>query len=479
MKEQVSIVWTEEKKKKNQQMSIGSEKKLEEQYHTDIAKGLGTSEANRRLAENRLEYLTKEKKRSWLRSIKQECLDPLFFFLVFLAVFLFTVGEKGWVFITGVLFFLLLIKGKQIIKNYRFLQERKKRFLPAVQVLRDGIYKEIAVREIVTGDIVRLKRGQKTPVPVCSLTRPGIIYEKGEIFSEETGKAVAAVSPGLPIVKKRTVFSGFLKEETLPLRVQALLFCRGIIPVEKAKLPDDKANLTMIIDTEYFPSNLKPRFLRRLAKYSKKSDIALVFFTDQEKDFAFDILKQFHISQRDIIDEKQFSCYRTEDYDRQKKTIRAYVGLNEKEKRKVVEAWQTSGDTLLLLPNSGWKFPESSLNRQPEKTGGELIKAGLFPGAGEGRDFYFTGHWSEGMYRLLTISSLWNTFQRRTEKTEKDVLLLLCACNGILLLTAILFGQIETFPWMLALSSGLCSLLALWKEVWWYYLVHEERKKME
>ena len=54
--------------------------KLEQDYETSLKTGLTAGEVNRRLSENRWEYLAKEKKRSWIRSAEQECLDPLFFF---------------------------------------------------------------------------------------------------------------------------------------------------------------------------------------------------------------------------------------------------------------------------------------------------------------------------------------------------------------------------------------------------------------
>ena len=44
---------------------------LEQEYETSLEKGLAAGEVNRRLSENRFEYLKKEKKRSWIRSAEQ------------------------------------------------------------------------------------------------------------------------------------------------------------------------------------------------------------------------------------------------------------------------------------------------------------------------------------------------------------------------------------------------------------------------
>ena len=69
--------------------------KLEQDYETSLKTGLTAGEVNRRLSENRWEYLAKEKKRSWIRSAEQECLDPLSFFSFFSVPFCFWLGKKN------------------------------------------------------------------------------------------------------------------------------------------------------------------------------------------------------------------------------------------------------------------------------------------------------------------------------------------------------------------------------------------------
>ena len=96
---------------------------LEQEYETSLEKGLTAGEVNRRLSENRFEYHKKKKKRSWIRSAEQECLDPLFFFLLFLSVLLLLAGGNGWqiTLFGGCLVFLLKIR--QAMRNYTYLRE--------------------------------------------------------------------------------------------------------------------------------------------------------------------------------------------------------------------------------------------------------------------------------------------------------------------------------------------------------------------
>lgn len=248
---------------------------LEQEYETSLEKGLTAGEVNRRLSENRFEYLTKEKKRSWIRSAEQECLDPLFFFLLFLCTFYFLTEEKGWLAALPLPVIVLLLKVGQAKRNNMFLQKRKELFLPKIQVLRDGVYRYIDVREIVIGDILRLKKGKRVPAAVRSLINPGVVYEKGDVFPEESGKAVAMGSAGSTALQKR----GILSESALfPLRAQEMLYRRGVIAMETSCLPGKGKKRAVVIDTEYFPSSLKPHALRELTKLLQREAVPLIFF---------------------------------------------------------------------------------------------------------------------------------------------------------------------------------------------------------
>lgn len=465
---------------------------LEQEYETSLEKGLTAGEVNRRLSENRFEYLTKEKKRSWIRSAEQECLDPLFFFLLFLCTFYFLTEEKGWLAALPLPVIVLLLKVGQAKRNNMFLQKRKELFLPKIQVLRDGVYRYIDVREIVIGDILRLKKGKRVPTAVRSLINPGVVYEKGDVFPEESGKAVAMGSAGSTALQKRGILSRILSESALfPLRAQEMLYRRGVIAMETSCLPGKGKKRAVIIDTEYFPSSLKPHALRELTKLLQREAVPLIFFTDKKREEAFDILKRLGLAEqeRDVIDEKQFACYLDSDYRRQLKTIRAYAGLNKQEKSRVLDGWCKECDWLYVLPDRNWQRPEKDFSDQKnltqrsnaenvpdiveterKKEKGRILWLGLLDESSLDRDFYFKKHWSDGLLRLFQCESRWNTFENITEMVQKRTLIMLCIFNGIMLFAGCSGAGVPVFYWMFLVSYVICGGLALWRELWWMWM---------
>lgn len=195
------------------------EAEIAEEFDTDVGQGLSSAEAGRRLAENRKKYLAKEKKRLWIESITQEYLEPLFLFLSFLTVVLYEVkaAELGLALVC--LAVSAALKGRQIFHNYKLLKKRRE-CLPDIQVLRDGRYRLVDERELVVGDVLRMKYGARVPVNIQSLST-GKRYERGEIFSEESGKAVATALPSVTLKKRKKTVGEILEGwKTLPLRAQ-------------------------------------------------------------------------------------------------------------------------------------------------------------------------------------------------------------------------------------------------------------------
>ena len=172
-------------------------RQLEKQFETNVETGLITTEAERRLSKKESQLNTKLKKRLWHLSAKQECHDPLFFFQIYLCIFFLFAGEKCGMISWIALFVMIILKSKQIVVNYRWLRKQINKKVQNALVLRDGIYREMDIRNIVTGDILRIKKGQKVPVSVWSVQNPGNKYWEGEIFQEESGKVIACGTTNL------------------------------------------------------------------------------------------------------------------------------------------------------------------------------------------------------------------------------------------------------------------------------------------
>lgn len=166
-------------------------RQLEEQFETNVETGLVTTEAEKRLSKRESKYYTKERKRLWHLSAKEKCRDPLFFFQIYLCFFFMFVGEKYFIISLVTFFATTILKSRQILDNYRYLRNRFEKKVQNARVLRDGIYRQMDVRNIVTGDILRIKKGEKVPVSVWSIHNPDNRYWEGEIFPEESGKVIA------------------------------------------------------------------------------------------------------------------------------------------------------------------------------------------------------------------------------------------------------------------------------------------------
>lgn len=166
-------------------------RKLEKQLETDVEMGLVTTEAQNRIPKKEKQFYTKEKKRLWHWSAEQKCQDPLFFFQMFLCFFFLYMGERYWVISFLTFGITIILKGRQIVSNHRYLMDLIQKERKKVLVLRDGIYRKMDVRKIVPGDILRIKNGEPMPVSGFSVGNPDRKYWEGDIFNEESGKVIA------------------------------------------------------------------------------------------------------------------------------------------------------------------------------------------------------------------------------------------------------------------------------------------------
>ena len=98
----------------------------------------------------------------------------------------------------------------KVEKTFRYskvLFKKEEIYKTKVVVLRENIFQCVQVNSLVKGDIVRLKRGEKVPLAVISLKLPYKEYKQGEIFAENTGRAIVTqqvVYPFFENVKENT-----------------------------------------------------------------------------------------------------------------------------------------------------------------------------------------------------------------------------------------------------------------------------------
>ena len=184
---------------------------LELKYDTNIQRGLTLAKVRQKQRGKRSSRnsITKEKKRIWFMCLKQECQNLLFFFFLYLCVvsvlFQFDQRVKTVLFVS----FMVFLFGK-VEKTFRYskvLFKKEEIYKTKVVVLRENIFQCVQVNSLVKGDIVRLKRGEKVPLAVISLKLPYKEYKQGEIFAENTGRAIVTqqvVYPFFENVKENT-----------------------------------------------------------------------------------------------------------------------------------------------------------------------------------------------------------------------------------------------------------------------------------
>lgn len=173
--------------------------------------GLSDAEANSRLKQIGTNEIAREKHKSALFRLLSNIKNPLVLLLIALGVISFLTGDRR----ATVVIFVMVILGIVL----RFFQEMradnaaeklKAMVSNTATLVRDGVEKEIALKMIVSGDIIRLAAGDMVPADVRVLTAKDLFLNQATL----TGEA-------LPIEKKATEASQDAKN---PLELPNICF---------------------------------------------------------------------------------------------------------------------------------------------------------------------------------------------------------------------------------------------------------------
>lgn len=148
-------------------------------------KGLSSFEAQKRLAENGYNEPAQNKKISAIVKLILEFTSPLIGALVLIALFSYFIGEK----VSALLILIMAIIGALVsfIQEYRAeknSEKLKEMVHVKAHVIRDGILKEINLREIVPGDIVRLAAGDMVPGDIEILEAKNLFLNESALTGE-------------------------------------------------------------------------------------------------------------------------------------------------------------------------------------------------------------------------------------------------------------------------------------------------------
>ena len=501
---------------------------LELKYGTNIQRGLTLAKVRQKQRGKRSSRnsITKEKKRIWFMCLKQECQNLLFFFFLYLCVvsvlFQFDQRVKTVLFVS----FMVFLFGK-VEKTFRYskvLFKKEEIYKTKVVVLRENIFQCVQVNSLVKGDIVRLKRGEKVPLAVISLKLPYKEYKQGEIFAENTGRAIVTqqvVYPFFENVKENTGINRTVKmteniedkyveknesmkgkislntigkqrkkqgrlyaaeekerEEnggsyTENMILQEIFIRQGIYfqPdfFKKTAVEGERPIVAVGFEDIYFPSRFQKEKFQRFMQELKKTGVKYFFFTNQNRESAFSIGKQTGIvkEKREVIDRKQFLLLKNVALEKQIKSIRIYCGLSEVEKSQIIAIWRKHQQeySKKFLQKQGRILFMSGLNQSGrEKITEDCVYACCHSGSQEG-DIWFKKNWRDTIVKYLTGQNIWQKFLENTPKWEGQILASLCIFMLISLLLSLYMPQQENMQKITQTGSLFCAAYIIGKEI--------------
>jgi Mg2+-importing ATPase len=154
-----------------------------------MATGLSEEEAAARLEQHGPNEVASERHHSWLQRVYTAALNPLVILLTILAILTFATAESSSDYIGGALMLVMVLLGLSL----RFVQETKADNAAAklkamikvtATVLRDGQPKEIPLRDIVPGDVVKLSAGDMIPGDVRLLSAKDLFIIQATLTGE-------------------------------------------------------------------------------------------------------------------------------------------------------------------------------------------------------------------------------------------------------------------------------------------------------
>jgi P-type Ca2+ transporter type 2C len=141
------------------------------EFDLDAIRGLEEGEAARRFIEEGPNELPATKERSVLTIVFEVVREPMFLLLVACGVLYLLLGDvKEAVMLLGFVFVVIGITFYQERKTERALEALRDLSSPRAQVIRDGQQRRIAGREVVRGDILILKEGDRVPADAILLS---------------------------------------------------------------------------------------------------------------------------------------------------------------------------------------------------------------------------------------------------------------------------------------------------------------------
>ena len=505
---------------------------LELKYDTDTRRGLTLAKV-RQKQRGKGYYKNsraKEKKQIWFTCLRQEYQNLLFFFFLYLCVisvlFQFDQRVRATLFVSFIA--VLLWKAKKAFRYSKVLCKQEEMYSQKAIVLRENTFQCVRINSVVEGDIVRLKRAEKVPLAVISLKSPYKEYKQGEIFAENTGRAIVMQQSSYPFfenlkdgdveenigatrnikkieniedkyIEKNERIKGKIPLNTINKRrkkqgklyaaeeereekgenyaenriLQEIFIRQGIYfqPdfFKKATVKEARPIVTVGFEEIYFPSKFQVEKFQQFMQELKKTGVKYFFFTSQEREAAFSIGKQTGIvkEKREVLARKQFLLLKNVALEKQIQSIRIYCGLSELEKGQVIAMWRKHQQEFSKESSQkqGRILVMSGLDKSEKgKTTENCVYACCSSGSQEG-DIWFKKNWRDTMVKYLTGENIWRKFFRHAKKWEKQILTSLCIFMLLSLLLSLYIPQQGNMQNIIQTGSLFCVAYIVGKEI--------------
>ncbi|MFA5109569.1 MAG: cation-transporting P-type ATPase [Patescibacteria group bacterium] len=191
--------------------------------------GLSTSEARQKLSAEGYNELPAEKKRRFFKIVYDILREPMILLLLAcVTIYLFLGDIRESLVLSISICFIIAITIYQENKTEKALASLKSLSSPRALVRRDGNYIKIAGREVVRGDIVILKEGDRVPADGVIIFNKGLNIDESLLTGESAPVIKSLGQPEMAMLAPRGDNTPFVYSGTLVVAGQGMAIIKTI-----------------------------------------------------------------------------------------------------------------------------------------------------------------------------------------------------------------------------------------------------------
>lgn len=161
---------------------------IEKELETNSSRGLSMEQVQRRLSQHGKNILPEGKRETWVSIFLSQFQSPLIYILLIAAVIIFFVGEHRMdaFIISGILFFNAIVGTIQEGRTSNIMESLRRFITTKSVVIRDGKHEIIPDEDLVPGDLIVLKEGERVPADARIVTEVRLQVDEAVLTGEST-----------------------------------------------------------------------------------------------------------------------------------------------------------------------------------------------------------------------------------------------------------------------------------------------------